>query len=72
MSLRQAQDRLFAEAAGRLAGLAGVHFGWRPGEFWAATPAELAALADVLTGDEQALPPDPALIAKLREAHPDG
>ena len=31
-------------AAARLAGLAGAVLGWRPGEFWDATPAELAAL----------------------------
>lgn len=35
---------LFGTAAVRLAGLAGQVLGWRPGEFWAATPAELAAI----------------------------
>ncbi len=34
----------FASAAGKLAGLAGRALGWRPDEFWAATPAELAAI----------------------------
>lgn len=34
----------FAPAAGRLAGLAGRMLGWRPTEFWQATPAELAAI----------------------------
>lgn len=34
----------FGPAARRLAGLAGRILGWRPGEFWAATPAELAAI----------------------------
>lgn len=34
----------FAPAAGRLAGLAGRVLGWRPHEFWTATPAELAAI----------------------------
>ena len=34
----------FAPAAGRLAGLAGRRLGWRPDEFWRATPAELAAI----------------------------
>jgi hypothetical protein len=33
----------FGPAALRLAGLAARLLGWRPGEFWAATPAELAA-----------------------------
>ena len=34
----------FAEGAARLAALAGQGLGWRPGEFWAATPAELAVI----------------------------
>lgn len=38
----------FALAAGRLAGLAGVMFGWRPDEFWGATPAELGAVVAAL------------------------
>ncbi|WP_133364607.1 phage tail assembly chaperone [Qipengyuania sediminis] len=32
----------FAQTAARLAGLAARVLGWRPGEFWAATPAEMA------------------------------
>lgn len=37
----------FGPAAVRLAGLSARTLGWRPGEFWAATPAELlAAFAD--------------------------
>lgn len=61
----------FTHAAGRLAGLAGVLFGWSPDRFWNATPAELAALVTVLAGAESA-PPDAATIAKLQEAFPDG
>ena len=38
----------FTEGAGRLAGLAGAVLGWRPHEFWRATPAELAAILDAL------------------------
>ena len=34
----------FGPAARRLAGLSGRILGWRPGEFWSATPAELAAI----------------------------
>ena len=34
----------FAPGALRLAGLAARALGWRPSEFWAATPAELAAI----------------------------
>ena len=33
-----------APGALRLAGLAARALGWRPPEFWAATPAELAAI----------------------------
>lgn len=34
----------FSAGAVRLAGLAGQVLGWRPAEFWAATPAELATI----------------------------
>ena len=34
----------FADGAAKLAGLVPRAFGWRPGEFWNATPAELAAI----------------------------
>lgn len=34
----------FADQANRLAGQVALLLGWRPGEFWAATPAELAAI----------------------------
>jgi uncharacterized phage protein (TIGR02216 family) len=40
----------FSEAAGRLAGLAGALLGWRPDEFWRATPAELGAVLGAMTG----------------------
>ena len=40
----------FAETAARLAGIAARLLGWRPAEFWSATPAELAlCLADPST-----------------------
>ena len=34
----------FSDSAGRLAGLMPRLLGWRPGDFWTATPAELAAI----------------------------
>ena len=34
----------FAEAARELAGQTALLLGWRPSDFWAATPAELAAI----------------------------
>jgi hypothetical protein len=51
-----------------LAGLAGALLGWRPHEFWRATPAELAAVLDALT-PPQAAPVD---LAHLQEMFPDG
>ncbi len=61
----------FAETAARAAGMAGAAFGWSPGAFWAATPAELAAVARALTG-EGADGCDAATIARLKEQFPDG
>ena len=37
-------DGRFAAQAGRLAGRVALLLGWRPDEFWTATPAELAAI----------------------------
>ena len=61
----------FSDSAGRLAGLAGALLGWRPEEFWAATPAELAAVLGALVpqsgegiGRED--------VARLMEMFPDG
>ena len=65
------ERRDFAASAARLAGLAGAMFGWSPAAFWAATPAELASVVAVLVGDE-APPGDAAMVARLREAFPDG
>ena len=44
--------RRFAEGAGRLAGIAGWLLGWRPDEFWRATPAELASVLRAARGQE--------------------
>ena len=62
----------FAEAAGRLAGAAGVMFGWAPEQFWRATPAELVALIDALKGEAGADAVDAATLARLKEQFPDG
>jgi len=64
-------DAEFAAAASRLAGAAGVAFGWTPETFWNATPAELAVLTRALTG-EAATPPGAGEIARLKELFPDG
>ena len=42
----------FSEAAARFAGLAGALLGWRPDEFWRATPAELGAVLEAMLGPE--------------------
>ncbi|MFD2135267.1 phage tail assembly chaperone [Novosphingobium resinovorum] len=39
----------FAAAALALCGLSARTLGWRPAEFWAATPAELAAALGLLS-----------------------
>ena len=49
---------VFGPGARRLAGVVGRLLGWRPDEFWAATPAELAAI----------FAPEQAAIAPLSRA----
>ncbi len=61
----------FADAARRAAGIAAAQLGWRPGEFWAATPAELAVTLG-LAVDDPAAALDGARLARLMEAFPDG
>lgn len=63
----------FAEAANRLAGLAGALFGWRPDDFWAATPAELAANFSALSDEDADVTPAAGPdLAQLMEQFPDG
>lgn len=45
----------FADGAARLAGLTPRLLGWRPGEFWDATPAELAAILTPEAGPAEAI-----------------
>lgn len=57
----------FAAAARRWNALAARLLGWRPDDFWQATPAELVmALADP-DGNETAAPPTRELISHLME-----
>ncbi len=63
----------FAHAAARLAVIAGALLGWRPAEFWAATPAELGGIvAAMLPREAAAAPPDGDTLRRLMEAFPDG
>jgi uncharacterized phage protein (TIGR02216 family) len=61
----------FSESAARLAGLAGALLGWRPDEFWGATPAELGAVIEALAGPDTP-PATRADLARLMERFPDG
>jgi hypothetical protein len=54
----------FGRAALRLCGLAARSLGWRPAEFWAATPAELAA---VLAPPDAVRPLDRGDLSRLME-----
>ncbi|QHL90662.1 phage tail assembly chaperone [Sphingomonas changnyeongensis] len=63
--------RGFSAAAAQLAGHAQAMLGWRPDEFWAATPADLAlAVAGLVPTAE--VPADGALLTRLKELFPDG
>jgi uncharacterized phage protein (TIGR02216 family) len=43
----------FGDSAARLAGLAGALLGWRPEDFWRATPAELGAVLGAMLGPRE-------------------
>jgi Phage tail assembly chaperone protein, TAC len=60
----------FRSAAAHLAGLTGALLGWRPDEFWSATPAELASILTAMTPPDQRL--DAGLLDRLKEQFPDG
>ena len=59
----------FAESARELAGQTGILLGWRPHEFWAATPAELAAIFAALVPQSTL---DRGNLTTLMERDPDG
>lgn len=62
-------SQYFGAAAVRLCGAASLLLGWRPNEFWQATPAELASsLSFAGAGDE---PPDSGTIEALKQRFPD-
>jgi uncharacterized phage protein (TIGR02216 family) len=66
-----AEALTFTSQAARLAGLAGALLGWRPDQFWRATPAELAVILSALSPD-QAAAPDADTLSRLKEQFPDG
>lgn len=59
----------FGEGAVRLSSAAAMLLGWRPGEFWEATPAELTLALQV--PGERHEGPDRSLIEALRLRFPD-
>lgn len=64
----------FAEAAGQLMALSALLLGWRPAEFWAATPAELAAILTLWRDgtDAGGAGMDAGMLAMMKERFPDG
>ena len=60
---------LFGESACRLAGAAALLLGWRPEDFWNATPAELATALRMFEASIDG--PDPNSIAALKQRFPD-
>ncbi|KTE28751.1 MULTISPECIES: phage tail assembly chaperone [unclassified Sphingopyxis] len=62
----------FGPGALRLAGLMARLAGWRPGEFWTATPAEAAAVLAGWMDDGPAAGVDRDALAAMMEAFPDG
>jgi uncharacterized phage protein (TIGR02216 family) len=59
----------FGTAAARLSGAAAMLLGWRPDDFWNATPAELAAVLGAMGPGVDA--PDAVTIDELRRRFPD-
>ena len=59
----------FGETAERLAGAGALLLGWRPDEFWNATPAELATSLSLFDANVDG--PDPEAIAALKQQFPD-
>jgi hypothetical protein len=59
----------FGEAAARLCSAASMLLGWRPDEFWNATPAELGLALQAPDAVSDA--PDAATIEDLRKRFPD-
>jgi uncharacterized phage protein (TIGR02216 family) len=60
----------FLALATRFAGQTALLLGWRPDDFWNATPAELTAILAALVPQTEAV--DEALLAKLMKEFPDG
>ena len=60
---------MFGVSATQMCSAATALLGWRPNEFWSATPAELALALEPISGGAEA--PDSEAIAELRKRFPD-
>jgi hypothetical protein len=60
----------FEAAARRAVRVAAMALGWRPSEFWSATPADLRNALGLDVADDAA-PATGAMLARLMEAYPD-
>jgi Phage tail assembly chaperone protein, TAC len=60
----------FVEMAIQLCGQSALLLGWRPAEFWSATPVELACILNAVAAQGEA-PPDAGDMQHLMELFPD-
>lgn len=60
----------FANVAAQLAGRTALTLGWRPDDFWNATPAELLGILQAIAGDDEA-PPSADIMHQLMTRFPD-
>ena len=60
----------FAQAACKLAGQTAMLLGWRPNDFWHATPAELATILAAFKPEGDAA--NGTTLTQLMEQFPDG
>lgn len=70
-AVREREGR-FGEGAMRLSGVMARLCGWRPGEFWAATPADVAAVLAGWASGDGADGVDRTALAAMMEQYPDG
>lgn len=60
----------FADVAAQLAARTALILGWRPDDFWNATPAELLGILQAMAGDGEA-PPSADVVRRLMMRFPD-
>ena len=60
----------FGDAAAKLAAQTALTLGWRPDDFWNATPAELLGILQAVAGDGEA-PPSADTVHRLMMRFPD-